>query len=154
MRPSLRKNAKNNQNAWKNWRKSKSLVQKHTWQTDLLHVHVIFQFLKKCDYKEHKPPRILEIRENLFLDALLRCKTCFSLKRFYGITKVAHTKNFKKCKIFKKMQKTGKNVTFAVFTPNSRINILYFFNYSVFGRFCQSIWVIFEGAVFSSYERK
>ena len=96
-------------------------------------------FFKKCDYKEHKPPRVLEIRENLFLDALLRCKTCFSLKRFYGITKVTHSKNFKKCKNFKKMQKTGKTVTFTVFTPNSRIKILYFFNYSVFGRFCQSI---------------
>ena len=93
---------------------------------------------KKCDYKEHKPPRVLEIRENLILDALLRCKTCFSFKRFYGITKVAHTKNFKKCKNFKKMQKTGKNVTITVFTPNSRIKILYFFSYSFFGRFCQS----------------
>ena len=60
----------------------------------IYYIHVIFQFFKKCDYKEHKPPRILEIRENLFLDALLRCKTCFSLKRVYGITKVTHTKNF------------------------------------------------------------
>ena len=37
-------------------------------------------FLKKCDCKEHKPPKIQKIDENLFLDALLRCKTCFSLK--------------------------------------------------------------------------
>ena len=59
-------------------------------------------FLKKCDCKEHKPPKIQKIGENLFLDALLRCKTCFSLKQFYGITKVTHTKNFLKCKNFKK----------------------------------------------------
>ena len=41
---------------------------------------LFFNFFKKCDCKEHKPPKILKIGGNLFLDALLRCKTCFSLK--------------------------------------------------------------------------
>ena len=60
----------------------------------IYYMFTLFSIFLKCDYKEHKPPRILKIIENLFLDALLRCKTCFSLKRFYGITKVAPTKNF------------------------------------------------------------
>ena len=34
-------------------------------------------FFKKCDYKEHKPPRVLEIRENLFLVPYLGVKHVF-----------------------------------------------------------------------------
>ena len=111
-------------------------------------------FLKKCDCKEHKLPKIQKIGENLFLDALLRCKTCFSLKWFYESRRWHTSKTLKSVKVSKKCKKLGKNVTFTVFTPNRRTQILYFFNYYVFGCFSQSIWVIFEDVVFSSNEGK
>ena len=99
---------------------------------------LFFSFLKKCDCKEHKPPKIQKTGGNLFLDALLRCKTCFSLKLFYDITKVTHIKNFKNCKKSKKVQKLEKkNVTFTVFTPNRRTQILHFFQ-------LQCFWMLFS----------
>ena len=44
VRQCLRKSAQNDQKVWNFWEKSKSLVQKSTWETDLLRVTIIFPF--------------------------------------------------------------------------------------------------------------